>query len=86
MSLCVNWAFFGTRGPRVPKKAQFTHERVKYNVFLSDEPLKGCKSLKTFKISLTFSFDIGENSQILTVSNKKQFNSSILNIQKSVNY
>jgi hypothetical protein len=35
---------------------------------------------------LTFSFDIGENSQILTVSNKKQFNSSILNIQKSVNY
>jgi hypothetical protein len=43
--------------PRVPKKAQFTHERVEYNVFLFDEPLKGSKSLKTFKISLTFRFD-----------------------------
>jgi hypothetical protein len=82
-SLCVNWVFFGTRGPRVPKKAQFTHERVEYNVFLFDEPLKGSKSLKTFKISLTFRFDklshlsksvhIGENFQILTVSNKKSF-------------
>jgi hypothetical protein len=51
--------FFGTRfkGPRVPKKAQFTHERVEYNVFLFDEPLKGSKSIKTFKISLTFRFD-----------------------------
>jgi hypothetical protein len=60
-SLCVNWAFFGTRGPlkrpRVPKKAQFTHERVEYNVFLFYEPLKRSKSLKTFKISLTFRFD-----------------------------
>jgi hypothetical protein len=45
------------KGPRVPKKAQFTHERVEYKVFLSDEPLKGSKSLKTFKISLTFRFD-----------------------------
>jgi hypothetical protein len=73
-SLCVNW----------PKKAQFTHERDEYNVFLFDEPLKGFKSLKTFKISLTFRFDklshlsksahIGENSQILTVSNKKLIN------------
>jgi hypothetical protein len=43
-----SWAF---------KKAQFTHERVEYNVFLSDEPLKGSKSLKTFKISLTCRFD-----------------------------
>jgi hypothetical protein len=41
----------------MPKKAQFTHERVEYNVFLFDEPLKGSKSLKTFKISLTFRFD-----------------------------
>jgi hypothetical protein len=41
----------------VPKKAQLTHERVEYNVFLFDEPLKGSKSLKTFKISLTFRFD-----------------------------
>jgi hypothetical protein len=71
------------KGPRVPKKAQFIHERVEYNVFLFDEPLKGSKSLKTFKISLTFRFDklwhlsksvhIGENSQILTVSNKKKY-------------
>jgi hypothetical protein len=69
-------------GPRVPKKAQITQERVEYNVFLFEEPLKGSKSLKIFKISLTFRFDklsnlsksvhSGENSQILTVSNKKQ--------------
>jgi hypothetical protein len=39
--------------PRVPKKAQITQERVEY-VFLFDEPLKGSKSLKIFKISLTF--------------------------------
>jgi hypothetical protein len=39
------------------KKAQFTHERVEYNVCLFDEPLKGSKSLKTFKISLTHRFD-----------------------------
>jgi hypothetical protein len=66
----------------VPKKAQITQERVEYNVFLFDEPLKGSKSLKIFKISLTFRFDklsnlsksvhTGENSQILTVSNKKK--------------
>jgi hypothetical protein len=36
---------------------QFTHERVEYNVFLFDEPLKGFKSLKIFKISLTLRFD-----------------------------
>jgi hypothetical protein len=67
----------------VPKKAQITQERVEYNVFLFDESPKGSKSLKIFKISLTFRFDklsnlsksvhIGENSQILTVSNKKKF-------------
>jgi hypothetical protein len=65
-SLCVNWAFFwhawailkrSFHSPRVPKKVQFTQERVEYNVFLFDEPLKGSKSLKTFKISLTFRFD-----------------------------
>jgi hypothetical protein len=46
------------------KKAQFTHERVEYNIFLFDEPLKGSKSLKIFKISLTFRFascDINQN-------------------------
>jgi hypothetical protein len=80
MSSWVNWTFFSTSGPRVPKKGQFTHERVEYNVFLFDEPLKGSKSLKIFKINLTFRFDklwhlsksvhTGKNSQILTVSNK----------------
>jgi hypothetical protein len=67
----------------MPKKGQFTQERVEYKVFLFDKPLKGSKSLKIFKISLTFRFDklsnlsksvhTGENSQILTVSNKKIF-------------
>jgi hypothetical protein len=94
MSSCANWVFFWHnyailkrsfhsrfKGPRVPKKAQFTHESVEYNVFLFDEPLKGSKSLKTFKISLTFRFDTlrhlsksvhtRENVHILTVSNKK---------------
>jgi hypothetical protein len=33
------------------------NEPVKHNVFLFDEPLKGSKSLKIFKISLTFRFD-----------------------------
>jgi hypothetical protein len=43
------------KGPRVPKKAQITQERVEYNVFfLFDKPPKGSKSLKIFKISLTF--------------------------------
>jgi hypothetical protein len=42
------------KGPRVPKKAQFTDERVEY-VFLFDEPLKGYKSIKIFKIR-TFRF------------------------------
>jgi hypothetical protein len=75
----------------VPKKAQFTHERIEYNVFLFDEPLKDSKSLKIFKISLTFRFDklshlsksvhIGENSQILTVSNKKNIVVTICYIQ-----
>jgi hypothetical protein len=66
----------------VPKKGQITQERVEYNVFLFDEPPKGSKSLKIFKISLRLRFDklsnlfylsvhTGENSKILTVSNKK---------------
>jgi hypothetical protein len=42
------------KGPQMPK---FTHEPVEYNVFLFDEPLKGSKSLKIFKISLTSRFD-----------------------------
>jgi hypothetical protein len=39
------------------KKGPIKHERVEYNVFLFDEPLKGSKSLKIFKISFTFRFD-----------------------------
>jgi formyltetrahydrofolate synthetase len=50
----------------MPKKAQFTHERVEY-VFLFNEPLEGSKSVKI----LSKSVYTGENSQILTVSNKK---------------
>jgi hypothetical protein len=46
----LNW-------PTHAKKAQFTHEQIEYKVFLFDEPLKGSKSLKIFKISLTFRFD-----------------------------
>jgi hypothetical protein len=45
------------KGPRVPKKVQFTQKLVEYNVFLFDDPLKGSKSLKIFKINLTFRFD-----------------------------
>jgi hypothetical protein len=72
----------------MPKKAQLTHERVEYKVFLFDELLKGSKSLKIFKISLTFRFiklyhllksvHTGEHSQILTVSNKKLIIAKIL--------
>jgi hypothetical protein len=75
--------FFWHESTSAKKKAQFTQERVEYNVFLFDEPLEGSKSLKIFKISLTFRFDklsnlsksvhTGENSQILTVSNKKNY-------------
>jgi hypothetical protein len=81
-SLCVNYSFFFLRsGQWGGKKAQFTQERVEYNVFLFDKPIKGSKSLKIFKINLMFRFDklrhllksihTGENSQILTASNKK---------------
>jgi hypothetical protein len=38
-----NLGFFwllGFKGPRMPKKAQITQERVEYNVFLFDEPPK----------------------------------------------
>jgi hypothetical protein len=74
----------------VPKKAQITQERIEYKVFLFDEPFKDSKSLKIFKISLTFRFDklsnlsksvhTGENSQILTVWNKKEYFIQIIEI------
>jgi hypothetical protein len=42
----------------VPKNAQFTQKRVEYNgFFLFDELLKGSKSLKIFKITLTYCED-----------------------------
>jgi hypothetical protein len=73
-SSCVIWAWSTNA-----KKAQITQERVEYNVFL----FKGFRWLKIFKISLTFRFDklsnssksvhTGENSQILTVSNKNSY-------------
>jgi hypothetical protein len=63
------------------KKVQFTHERVEY-VFLFDEALEGSKSLKISKISLMFSVHTGENSQILTVWNKKTYFSNLLMVDK----
>jgi hypothetical protein len=66
----------------VPKKKAKLHKNeLNTTFFCSTSPPKGSKSLKIFKIILTFRFDklsnlsksvhIGENSQILTVSNKK---------------
>jgi hypothetical protein len=42
---------------KLAHSCQFTQERLEYNVFLFDEPLKGSRSLNIFKVSLTFSFD-----------------------------
>jgi hypothetical protein len=43
-SSCVNWSRYERfKGPLMLKKAQFTHERVEYEVFLLDEPRKGSK-------------------------------------------
>jgi hypothetical protein len=68
---------------RVPKKPKLHKNELNttYSYFCSLKVVKGSKSLKIFKISLTFRFDklstlsksvhTGENSQILTVSNKK---------------
>jgi hypothetical protein len=39
------------KGPRVPKKAQFTQERVEYNVIYSTIPLKAPNRLKSLKLS-----------------------------------
>jgi hypothetical protein len=73
--------FFGMGGPRMLKKLNLHTNELNTTFFLFDELLKGSKSLKIFKISLTFRFiklyhllksvHTGENSQILTVSNKK---------------
>jgi hypothetical protein len=63
----LNW-------PTHAKKVQFTQERVEYNVFLFDEPLKGSKSLKILKISLTFHF--GKLTFIKIRSRRKKFSNS----------
>jgi hypothetical protein len=39
------------------KKSKIYTNELNTPVFLFDEPLKGSKSLKIFKISLTFRFD-----------------------------
>jgi hypothetical protein len=53
----------------MPKKAQFTHERVEYN---ETSPLKDrLKSLSLRQVMTFISVHTGENSQIVTVSNKK---------------
>jgi hypothetical protein len=49
--------FFWNEWATSTKKAQFTQERDEYNAFLFNELLKSSKSLKIFKISLTFRFD-----------------------------
>jgi hypothetical protein len=55
----------GFKGPRVPKKAQFTHKRVEYNVFFcSTRPLKAANRFKFLKLALRFiltSCDIYQN-------------------------
>jgi hypothetical protein len=86
-SSCVIWAFFGMSGPRVPKKRKLHKNELNTTFFCSTSPPKGSKWLKIFKISLTFRFDklsnssksvhTGENSQILTVSNKKKYFDSL---------
>jgi hypothetical protein len=93
MSSCVNWAFFCTSGPNASetsvlkahecqKRPNLHTNELNTTFFCSTSPLKAPKSIKIFKISLTFRFDklwqlsksvhTGENSQILTVSNTKQ--------------
>jgi hypothetical protein len=61
--------------PLVSKKTQFTYERVEY-VFLFDDPFKGSKSLKIFKINLTFRFDkLSHLSKSIHIFRKKFSNS-----------
>jgi hypothetical protein len=65
-SSCVNWGFLARVGqfktrvkrrPRVPKNPNLHMNELNTTFFLFDEALKDCKSLKIFKISLTFRFD-----------------------------
>jgi hypothetical protein len=45
--------FYLTSGPLMPKKGQFTQERVEYSVFLFDEPLKVLTSCQIYQNPLT---------------------------------
>jgi hypothetical protein len=80
MSYLFNeWAF--NLAHSYQKKPNSHKNELNTKFFLFDAPLKGSKSLKIFKINLTFRFDklshlsksvhIGENSQILSVEQKK---------------
>jgi hypothetical protein len=70
MSLCVNWAFFLTSGSFInasgtsvlkahecQKRPNLHTNELNTTFFCSNEPLKDSKSLKIFKISLTFRLD-----------------------------
>jgi hypothetical protein len=81
--LCVNWAYFSRECQKMPN----LHTNEMDTTFFCSTNLLPfgafSKSLKIFKISLTFRFDklwhlsksvhTGENSQILIMSNKKKF-------------
>jgi hypothetical protein len=55
---CVNWAFLARVANECQKRPNLHKNELNTTFFfLFDEPLKGSKSLKIFKISLTFRFD-----------------------------
>jgi hypothetical protein len=81
----------------MPKKPKLHKNELNTTFFCSTSSPKGSKSLKIYKISLTFCFDklsnlsksvhTGENSQILTVSNKKvvlRDDVSLINLKKKI--
>jgi hypothetical protein len=56
--LCLFWHEWTIKGPRVPKRPNLHKNELNTTyVFWFDEPLKSSKSLKIFKIQLTFRFD-----------------------------
>jgi hypothetical protein len=71
-------------GPFVPLFGSSTCPIVEYKVFLFDEPLKGPKSLKMFKISLTFRFD--KLSNLLKSIQRRKFSDSDSVEQKNLIY
>jgi hypothetical protein len=76
LSLCSlfnEWAF-KTLVWLMPKKGQFTQERVEYNVFLFDGTLKGSKSLKSLKLAWRFILTSCDIYQIR--SHRRKFSNS----------